>query len=217
MKFEDVKKPPLTDINPNGRVPAIQDPNTNLTLWESGAIINYLIEKYDTNNKISYPSFNEKHLLNQWLMFQMSGQGPYWGTAGWFRVLHHEKLPSAIERYTEQVKRVFGVLDKWLEGKEWLVGDKMTYADMAWVPWNEHVHHSIGTEFENRFDGFPNLEAWHGRMAALPAWKKCNEIRRKLMAEQGLGWNGLPLGVETLTEFQNMMDKKDAETAPKEE
>ncbi|GKZ38570.1 glutathione S-transferase, nitrogen catabolite repression regulator [Aspergillus brasiliensis] len=117
FKFDDVKKPPFIGINPNGRVPAIVDPNTNLTLWESGAIIQYLEEVYDTDKKITYNSLNERHLLNQYLHFQMSGQGPYFGQCGWFNVLHPEKLPSAIDRYVREVHRVLGVLNTILEGK----------------------------------------------------------------------------------------------------
>lgn len=75
----DVKKKPFTDINPNGRNPAIQDPNNDLTLWESGAIIQYLIEEYDVEKKLTYPGLKQRNLLNQYLMFQMSGQGPYFG------------------------------------------------------------------------------------------------------------------------------------------
>jgi glutathione S-transferase len=104
FKFDDVKKPPFVNINPNGRVPgmykyqlmcliamanlsnppiAIVDPNTNLTLWESGAIIQYLEEEYDKDKKLTCDSMQERQLLNQWLHFQMSGQGPYYGQCGW--------------------------------------------------------------------------------------------------------------------------------------
>ena len=83
IKFDDVKKKPLIDVNPNGRVPVIEDPNTDLTLWESGAIITYLIGQYDTSHVLTYTTHPEKHHLNQWLHFQMSGEGPYYGTAGW--------------------------------------------------------------------------------------------------------------------------------------
>jgi glutathione S-transferase len=62
---------------------AIEDPNTELTLWESGAIIQYLIEQYDTEKKLTYESLAQRHHLNQWLMFQMSGQGPYFGQSTW--------------------------------------------------------------------------------------------------------------------------------------
>lgn len=67
----------------DGDTIAIVDPNTNLTLWESGAIVQYLVDVYDTEKKLTYDALNEKHLLNQWLHFQVSGQGPYFGQAGW--------------------------------------------------------------------------------------------------------------------------------------
>lgn len=63
-------------------VKAIVDPNHDITLWESGAIITYLIEQYNADRLLTYDTLKEKHHLNQWLHFQMSGQGPYWGTAG---------------------------------------------------------------------------------------------------------------------------------------
>ncbi|RYP63009.1 hypothetical protein DL769_007092 [Monosporascus sp. CRB-8-3] len=179
FKFDDVKKKPFIDINPNGRVP-------DLVLWESGAIIQYLVEQYDVNRSLTYDSLKEKHHLNQWLQFQMSGQGPYYGVAAWFNVLHHEKLPSAIERYNNQLKRVLGVLDGWLEGRQWLVGDKMTYADLAFLPWNDRIDAVILCAPEEKFAGFPNVQAWHERMAARPSWKKAMDIRAGLMQEQGL-------------------------------
>lgn len=101
---KDVKAKPFIDKNPNGRsvailllplicytqtdtlvisVPCIEDPNTGITIWESGAIILYLVDEYDTQSKISIKSKPEKYLLQQWLMFQVSGQGPYFGQAAW--------------------------------------------------------------------------------------------------------------------------------------
>ena len=79
----DVKGEKFTAKNPNGRAPAIDDPNTGITLWESGAIIEYLIDRYDTSAKLSFTSLPEKYYAKQWLMFQMSGQGPYFGQAAW--------------------------------------------------------------------------------------------------------------------------------------
>ncbi|KAK8016771.1 glutathione S-transferase [Apiospora rasikravindrae] len=186
IRFEDVKKPPMIDVNPNGRVPAIEDLNTNLTLWESGAIITYLIEQYDTKHTLTYTSLADKHHLNQWLHFQMSGQGPYYGTSGWFIYLHPEKVPSAIDRYTKQVTRVLG---------EWLVGDKMTYADLAWVPWNDRVDSSlVGVPEHEKLDAFPNVKAWHERMTSRASWQRSMVLRAKLMDEQGLLPNGMPKG-----------------------
>ena len=78
IPFSDLKQLEYLTITPNGRVPAIVDPNANLTLWESGAIVEYLIEKYDRERKISFePGTNEAALARQWLFFQVSGQGPY--------------------------------------------------------------------------------------------------------------------------------------------
>lgn len=84
MDFGDLKKDPFESVNPNGRVPAIEDPNTGLKLWESGAIIEYLLETYDTGNSLSYSSGSEKWEQKCWLHFQTSGQGPYFGQRAWF-------------------------------------------------------------------------------------------------------------------------------------
>lgn len=202
IRFEDIKKPPFIDINPNGRAPAIIDPNTKLTLWESGAIILYLIEKYDTEKKLTYESFPERQLLNQWLMFQMSGQGPYYGQCAWFNVLHPEKLPSAQERYNNEVKRVLGVLEKCLTGKQWLVGDKCTFADLAFVTWNERLGMLLGAPGSKPLEEFPNVEAWHNRMAARDSFKKSLQSRDRLMDEQGLMPNGMPKGVHNMAEYE---------------
>ncbi|GFN13727.1 glutathione S-transferase family protein [Aspergillus tubingensis] len=203
FKFDDVKKAPFININPNGRVPAIIDPNTNLTLWESGAIIQYLEEVYDNDKKLTYDSVNEKHLLNQYLHFQMSGQGPYFGQCGWFNVLHHEKLPSAIDRYAKEVHRVLGVLDTILEGKEWLVGDKCTFADLAFLPWNTRLNMALLTPSgEDPLAPYPNVQAWQKRMESRPSWQKAMEVRSNLMEEQGLQPNGIPKGIKNFEEYQ---------------
>ncbi|KAH8692497.1 glutathione S-transferase II [Phaeosphaeriaceae sp. PMI808] len=135
IKFQDIKVKPFIDLNPNGRVPAIEDPNTGLILWETGAIILYLVEQYDIAKKLTYNTIQENSYIQQWLMFQVSGQGPYYGQASWFNVLHSEKLPSAINRYVEEAKRICDVLENSLVGKAWLVGNKMTIADLApsWI------------------------------------------------------------------------------------
>ncbi|KAK7752234.1 Transcriptional regulator ure2 [Diatrype stigma] len=208
IKFEDLKSEPFVSLNPNGRAPAIKDPNTDLVLWESGAIISYLIEQYDTAHVLSYDTLKEKQLCNQWLHFQMSGQGPYFGQAGWFTVLHQEKLPSAIERYRAEIKRILGVLEKRLEGRQWLVGDKMTYADLAWAPWNDRVDVLLSCPPEEKFEGFPAVKAWHDRVTSRPSWKKAMEERARLMDEQGLTWTGMPKGIQSLAEYQEIIDAK---------
>ncbi|KAI1827683.1 glutathione S-transferase II [Xylaria intraflava] len=212
FKFEDMKKPPFINLNPNGRVPAIEDPNNDIVLWESGAIINYLIEQYDKSHVLSYDTMKERHLCDQWLNFQMSGQGPYFGQAGWFNVLHSEKIPSAIERYQNEVRRVHGVLDGCLEGRQWLVGDKMTYADLAFTTWNDRADVLLQCAPEDKFRGFPNVQAWHERMVSRPAWKTAMQTRARLMDEQGLMWNGMPKGIDNLAAYEAKI-KADQEAA----
>ncbi|ATZ51764.1 Bcgst21 [Botrytis cinerea B05.10] len=168
---------PYETLNPNGRVPAITDPNTSLTLWESGAIIEYLIDTYDQTTQLSYTSSPERYHTKQWLHFQMSGQGPYFGQAHWFTKMHSEKVDSVIDRFLAQIKRVLYVLDRHLKGKEWLVGDKCTYADLSFVMWNEGIPWIFGDragELEMEKD-YPNFFAWHTRLMERPSVKKVFE------------------------------------------
>lgn len=188
MKFlsnQGVKEQPYIDVNPNGRVPAIQDPNTNLTLWESGAILEYLIDQYDTNNKISHSTFTEKYHAKQYLHFQMSGQGPYFGQAVWFTHFHPEKFPSAVTRYRNEIKRVTMVLDKVLADREYLVGDKCTYADLAFIPWFNTVPYAFVGEEVDLAKEYPNFGAWMERLSARAAVQKAAELKKKLMADAG--------------------------------
>ncbi|KAK4117031.1 glutathione S-transferase [Canariomyces notabilis] len=176
VPLADLKKPEYTAINPNGRLPSIYDPNTGLTLWESGAIIEYLVEKYDTDHKLSFPAGSpESYLAKQYLFFQVSGQGPYYGQAAWFKKFHDEQLPSAIARYVAEVNRVTGVLEGILKKKAeaggtgpWLVGDKYSFADMAFVSWQTVVVKVIGPE-EYNLDDYPYVKGWMDRMLARPA------------------------------------------------
>lgn len=140
---------------------AIKDPNTGLTLWESGAIVLYLVEQYDKQKKLTLESVQDRALLTQWLMFQMSGQEPYFGQCGWFNVLHSEKVPSAIERYDFKLRRILEVLDQALAGKQWLVGDKYTFADIFFAPWNDRIDTLYGyppcAPEDNPIRDFPNV------------------------------------------------------------
>ncbi|ETI19755.1 hypothetical protein G647_08768 [Cladophialophora carrionii CBS 160.54] len=167
----ELKQPPFTNINPNGRLPAIEDPNTGISLWESGAIIQYLIETYDKNETLTYTSIPEKYQLNQWLMFQMSGQGPYFGQAAWFKNYHPEKVPSAVERYVREVERVISVLDGWLQKHKFLVGDKLTYADLAFVPWCAGVPW-LDSDKTIDMAKYPAYSKWLGDMLARDSVKK---------------------------------------------
>ncbi|KAL3418362.1 URE2 [Phlyctema vagabunda] len=183
IDFADMKKPEYEKICINGRVPAIEDPNTGITLWESGAIIEYLVETYDTKNTLTYTTTPEKFLVKQWLHFQVSGQGPYYGQAVWFDKYHHEKLPSALERYRGQVLRVVSVLDRALAGKKYLVGDKVTYADLAFVTWEQGLPFIFGEQFagldlENKY---PNYSAWKKSLVERPSVQKINKDKQAIM------------------------------------
>ncbi|KAE8333747.1 glutathione S-transferase [Aspergillus sergii] len=175
IPFTEVKSPPYLSLNPNGRLPTLHDPNTNLTIWESGAIIEYLVDRYDTSRRLSFePGTHDFYLAKQWLHFQMSGQGPYYGQLAWFKKFHEEQVPSAVERYVKEVNRVTGVLEGWLEKQAgvygegdgngpWLVGGKLSYVDLAFVPWQRMPGLFVGVE-DFDIERFPFVKGWLGRM-----------------------------------------------------
>ncbi len=219
-------------------VAAIQDPNTDITLWESGAINTYLVEQYDTEKVFTYATLKERHLVNQWLHFQMSGQGPYYGQAAWsvlivspaslerlsshiadtkdrFNVLHPEKIPSCQERYNNEIRRVLGVLEGQLSTRQWLVGNKMTFADLAFATWNDRLDDVMLVPPEEKFAGFPNVQAWHERMTSRPAWKRAMAKREECMADQQLRQkNGMPEGVESFQQYLELIAKGDETPGP---
>ncbi len=95
-------------------------------------------------------------------------------------------------------------------GAQWLVGDSMSFADMAFVPWNFRLSEVLVQSWDEVWDGVPHVRAWHESMAELPSWKRAMDIRARLMDEQGLQWNGVPKGIETFTDYE---DKIRADTA----
>jgi len=177
---------PFTDVNPNGRVPAIHDPNQEITLWESGAIVDYLVQEYDKDHKISHQDKKSKYLDNQWLHFQVSGQGPYFGQAVWFRNFHGEKIPSAMERYVNEVKRVTKVLNDHLEaaGTPYLTGDKCTYADLSFVPWIVLLDVMImpKEDADEMIAGLPAYKKWIESIMARESVKTTLKKREEAMA-----------------------------------
>lgn len=169
LEFPEMKQPAFEKININGRVPAIEDPNTGITIWESGAIVEYLVETYDKEKKMSFEAGTTEYFhAKQWLHFQVSGQGPYFGQAVWFHMFHAEKVQSAQDRYINEMRRVSDVLNRALEGREWLVGNKYTYADVAFVIWFEFVPRIAGEKIDIPKE-FPNLHAWLDKMKSRPA------------------------------------------------
>ncbi|THH28309.1 hypothetical protein EUX98_g5873 [Antrodiella citrinella] len=174
------KKPEYLKLNPNGRVPTLIDhKNNDLTVWESGAILLYLVDKYDTEKKYTGADDKGKAEVLQWLFFQVSGQGPYFGQAAWFANFHHEQLPSAIERYKAEIKRVLGVLESVLSKQEWLAAGKFTIADLAFVSWNNVGVIAQTVDFET---DFPATYKWHQKLQQIAGIKAGLAERARLNA-----------------------------------
>ncbi len=151
-------------INPNGRIPAIIDrDNEDFQVFESGAILLYLAEKF---GKL-LPTDNKKRSeVIQWLMFQMAGVGPMQGQANVFYRYAPEKIPYAIERYQKETRRLYTVLDGQLKNREYLC-DTLSIADVATYPWVA-LHRWAGVEL----DEVPHVAAWVKRLAERPAFAK---------------------------------------------
>jgi len=166
-------------INPNGRIPAIIDHHNNdFIVWETLAILEYLVDKYDKNHKLSSTG-QDKYTELQWIAFQVSGQGPYFGQSAWFQHFHAEKIPSVVERYNNEIKRVFGVLESVLSKQKYLVGDKVTIADLSFIPWNSAVVNwlipDIGIE-----ENYPGFARWHKELTEREAVKKVYAVKASL-------------------------------------
>ncbi len=172
LSENEQKTPEFLTMNPNGRIPVIKDTETGQTLFESGAILMYLAEK---SGKLM-PT-NKKYEIIQWLMFQMGGVGPMMGQANVFYRYFPEKIPAVIERYHNEVKRLFTVLDGQLSTQDYLVGD-YSIADIANWSW-VHIAYWAGVELSD----FKNLNAWVERIAQRPAVLKGINIPPKPDAE----------------------------------
>jgi len=149
-------------INPNGRIPAIIDrDNDDFTVFESGAILLYLAEK----TKKFLPEDNKKRsLVMQWLMFQMGGIGPMMGQANVFHRYFPEKIPKVIERYQNEGRRLFEVMNTQLAKNEYLAGDEYSIADISTWPW-VRIHEWSGISI----DGLDHLKRWVDLLAERPA------------------------------------------------
>ena len=161
----DQFKPDFLAISPNNKIPAIIDPNgpggQPISLFESGAILVYLASKFD---RFLPKGDRERFKVLEWLMFQMGGVGPMLGQAHHFRLYAPEKLEYAINRYTNEAKRLYGVMDRQLAGQEWIAGNEYTIADIAIFPWLRSWQNQ-GIDWAD----FPNLKDWFDRIAARPA------------------------------------------------
>ena len=159
---KEQKDPWFLKINPNGRIPAIVDhDNGDFAVFESGALMIYLAEKA---GKLLPTDVKGRSLVIQWLMFQMGGVGPMLGQAHHFRLYAPEKIAYAIDRYTNEAKRIYGVIDKQLSKTKFIAGKTYSIADIAIFPWLR--------SWENQgitLTDFPHLKAWFDGIAARPA------------------------------------------------
>ena len=157
--------PEFLRISPNNKIPALVDPNgpdgKSISLFESGAILVYLAAK---TGKFMPASDRGKYEVLQWLMFQMGGVGPMLGQAHHFRIYAPEKVPYGIERYTNEARRLYGVMDRQLAQHPYIAGDSYSIADIAIFPWVRSWEHQ-GIAWAD----YPKLKAWFDTVGARPA------------------------------------------------
>ncbi|GAB5390405.1 MAG: glutathione S-transferase N-terminal domain-containing protein [Alphaproteobacteria bacterium] len=180
----DQFNPAFLKFSPNNRMPAIidHDPADGdgvQTVFESGAILQYLAQK---TGKFAGDSARDKVEVTEWLMWQMGGLGPMLGQNHHFSHYAPEKIDYAITRYVDETARLYGVLNRRLEGRDFIIGDKYTIADMAcypWILWDR--------QGQDRAD-FPHLAAWFDRIKARPmtveAYEEGKAIGQSEMTEE---------------------------------
>jgi GSH-dependent disulfide-bond oxidoreductase len=161
----DQFKPEFLKISPNNKIPAIVDSQgpdgQPISLFESGAILIYLASK---TGRFLPSSDRGKFEMLQWLMFQMGGVGPMLGQAHHFRIYAPAKIEYAINRYTNEAKRLYGVMDKQLATHKFIAGDNYTIADIAIFPWLRSWQNQ-GIDWAD----YPHLKKWFDVIAARPA------------------------------------------------
>jgi GST-like protein len=157
--------PDFLAISPNNKIPAIVDSDgpdgQPISLFESGAILLYLASK---TGRFLPADTRGRWNVAQWLMFQMGGVGPMLGQAHHFRIYAPEKIGYAIDRYTNEAKRLYGVMDKRLASRRWIAGDDYSIADIAIYPWLRSWRNQ-GIDWAD----YPRLKAWFDTIDARPA------------------------------------------------
>ncbi|PRG10131.1 glutathione S-transferase [Burkholderia ambifaria] len=168
----DQFKPEFLKISPNNKIPAIVDADgpggKPISLFESGAILVYLAEK---TGKFLPTDPAGRYATFEWLMFQMGGIGPMLGQAHHFRLYAPEQIEYAVNRYTNEAKRLYNVMEKRLGESEYLAGDTYTIADIATFPWTR--------SWQNQgivLDELPNVKRWQEAIAARPAVQRGVEV-----------------------------------------
>jgi GSH-dependent disulfide-bond oxidoreductase len=178
----DQKTPEFLSLNPNGKIPAILDPDgpggKPLGLFESGAILQYLAEK---TGKLLPADAARRYETIQWLHFQMGGIGPMFGQLGFFNKFAGKEIADKrpLERYVAETKRLLGVIDGRLDGRQWIMDDDYSIADISMLGW---VRNLIGF-YEARdlvgFDDFKHVAAWLERGLARPAVQRGLNIPKR--------------------------------------
>jgi len=168
----DQFKPEFLAISPNNKIPAIVDPDgpdgRPISLFESGAILMYLASK---TGQFMPESTRGRYEMLEWLMFQMGGVGPMLGQTHHFRIYAPEKIPYAIDRYTNEAKRLYGVMNKRLAKSKYIAGPAYTIADIAIFPWlRSWKNQGIA------WNDFPHLKGWFDEIAARPAVQRGVEV-----------------------------------------
>jgi GST-like protein len=168
----DQFRPEFLAISPNNKIPAIVDPDgpegRPYSLFESGAILLYLAGK---TGKFLPESVTGRYDTLQWLMFQMGGVGPMLGQAHHFRIYAPEKIEYAVSRYTNEAKRLYGVMDKRLAKSKYIAGPEYTIADISIFPWLRSWKNQ-GIDWAD----YPHLKGWFDEIAARPAVQRGVEV-----------------------------------------
>lgn len=167
------KHPDFVSLNPNGRIPAILDPDgpggKPLGLFESGAILIYLAEK---TGKLLPKDPALRYETLAWLNWQMGGVGPMFGQFGHFFKFAADKVannPYPAERYRNETRRLLGIIEERLDGRTFLVNEELTIADIATFPWVRALSTGYGAADVLGLADFPRVEAWVKRLAERPA------------------------------------------------
>jgi len=179
---DDQKTPEFLSLNPNGKIPAIIDPNgpggKPLGLFESGAILQYLAEK---TGKLLPADAARRWQTIQWVHFQMGGIGPMFGQVGFFNKFAGKEIADKrpLERYVNESKRLLRVMESRLAGRQWIMDDEFTIADISMLGW---VRNLIGF-YEARdlvaYDEFAHVPAWLDRCLARPAVERGLNIPKR--------------------------------------
>ncbi len=176
--------PSFLGISPNNKIPAIVDGDgpdgQPISIFESGAILLYLAGK---TGRLMPESVRGRYEVLQWLMFQMAGVGPMLGQAHHFRIYAPEKISYAIDRYTNEAKRLYGVMDRQLAKHKYIAGGEYSIADIAVFPWLRSWKNQ-GIDWND----FPHLKGWFDEISARPAVRRGVEVlagqRKPLMDDK---------------------------------